>query len=609
MPTINSKRIRIAADAALLDAPQDTLTGLTPAFFRGNDLKIEFALFNKGILQDVTNIASVTLEIKASDEVFTPPDAGTPPLMTKTVAAVNLNTSLNITNWNAGTDQHGTLSFSATEANIAAGPQWMSLWALTTDSPGKVITIAAGPLRILEDGSSGSVQTPPPPSSSYYTSTQSDARYLQQGQNLSEVASPSAARTNLGLGTAAVVNTGTSSGNVPVLDGSGLLPTSVIPPVDVSTLQPRGGVMLSGGWMTIPALVIGRSDFDFLFLVKREAWGSEQYIFAGNTTALSLRFASNDKIRVGLTGIGDILESSSTVLTDTPVWVRLKRSGGTTRLYVNTTEVGNLPDAVNYTGSISVIGAADSSGTNPLKGTLFIATAWNRGIDDPTLAEYKQIGGGELQDRWGSMTNIFAASSLVVGKRVYLKTNGTEAITINGTTYKDGTGGSTNATGGLEINVASATVSGNTLTSASNLRYIGVLWDLDCGVGMGYQLHDRSGNNAHAQLSETGFDHICKKREWQLVTTLSAAGYIGGSARAIIPANHIIGRIYTIGGSGITISMGETSGGTTVISSSACSTGVVSATVAGFRTSNNRLYVNYVSGSGSVTVLVKGYVE
>ncbi len=51
------------------------------------------------------------------------------------------------------------------------------------------------------------------------------------GTGLVEEVSPTTARTLLGLGTAALVNTGTGSGNVPVLDGSGLLSTSVIPPL------------------------------------------------------------------------------------------------------------------------------------------------------------------------------------------------------------------------------------------------------------------------------------------------------------------------------------------------------------------------------------------
>ena len=44
-------------------------------------------------------------------------------------------------------------------------------------------------------------------------------------------------RSILGLGTAALVNTGTSSGNVPILDGSGLLDPAIMPPLAISSIQ------------------------------------------------------------------------------------------------------------------------------------------------------------------------------------------------------------------------------------------------------------------------------------------------------------------------------------------------------------------------------------
>lgn len=52
-----------------------------------------------------------------------------------------------------------------------------------------------------------------------------------------EVLTPSQARTVMGLGTAATANTGTSSGNVPVLDVSGKLSTSVLPPLSITSIQ------------------------------------------------------------------------------------------------------------------------------------------------------------------------------------------------------------------------------------------------------------------------------------------------------------------------------------------------------------------------------------
>jgi hypothetical protein len=57
------------------------------------------------------------------------------------------------------------------------------------------------------------------------------------GSGVVEELSASALSSFLSLGTAATVNTGTASGNVPVLDGSGLLPVGVIPPLALNSIQ------------------------------------------------------------------------------------------------------------------------------------------------------------------------------------------------------------------------------------------------------------------------------------------------------------------------------------------------------------------------------------
>jgi hypothetical protein len=52
-----------------------------------------------------------------------------------------------------------------------------------------------------------------------------------------EALSASAFRTGLGLGTAALLNTGTASGNIPLLGAGGVLPSSVIPSIAITSIQ------------------------------------------------------------------------------------------------------------------------------------------------------------------------------------------------------------------------------------------------------------------------------------------------------------------------------------------------------------------------------------
>lgn len=234
MATITRQRIRFAGDTAKLDGPRDKLRIAMPAFWRGNDLQFEIAVFENDVLQDVSNLTQITLEIRAMGSGGEPPDPSVAALMSKSVNAVDLNNSLTLTQWNDGSAQHALLVFTDQESNIPAGENWLVLWATTNDAPGHTITLAAGHIKVLEDGG-GLATSPSPPQETFYTAIQSDVRYAQRAQNLSDLADAAAARINLGLGTASTKNTGTASGEVPILDGSGKLDTTVLPSLAITS--------------------------------------------------------------------------------------------------------------------------------------------------------------------------------------------------------------------------------------------------------------------------------------------------------------------------------------------------------------------------------------
>ncbi len=234
MATITRQRIRFAGDTAKLDGPRDKLRTAMPAFWRGNDLQFEIAVFENDVLQNVSNLTQITLEIRAMGSDGAPPDPSVAALMSKSVNAVDLNNSLTLTQWNDGSAQHALLVFTDQESNIPAGENWLVLWATTDDAPGRTITLAAGHIKVLEDGG-GLATTPSPPQDTFYTAIQSDVRYAQRAQNLSDLADAATARTNLGLGTASTKNTGTASGEVPVLDGSGKLDTTILPSLAITS--------------------------------------------------------------------------------------------------------------------------------------------------------------------------------------------------------------------------------------------------------------------------------------------------------------------------------------------------------------------------------------
>jgi hypothetical protein len=172
---LQARRIRLAADAGKKTSEKikDVFTGGTPELWRGNDVRIEIGLFlDSTILSDITNIATLTLEVKPTA------DKTAAPLMTKTLTSGDLTACLDA-DWTAKTGQHGVIEFTGTESNIPVASYWLVISATTTDSPGKSITIGATDFSIVEDGA-GSADSPATYENNVYTKGESDGRFVQK---------------------------------------------------------------------------------------------------------------------------------------------------------------------------------------------------------------------------------------------------------------------------------------------------------------------------------------------------------------------------------------------------------------------------------------------
>lgn len=137
-------RIALAADPERVGQGILNMIGsVTPAFWRGSDLQVDFAAFDTaaGVLRNISAIASVTLRVKAGQ-------TQTDELMSKTIYAADLNPDLTLEQWKDGSSQHGSFSFLGSETNLnLASKAGLRLWMVlvaTLTSGAEPVVLAAG---------------------------------------------------------------------------------------------------------------------------------------------------------------------------------------------------------------------------------------------------------------------------------------------------------------------------------------------------------------------------------------------------------------------------------------------------------------------------------
>jgi hypothetical protein len=182
MSTISRRRIRLKLDVAKATSYKhlDVNTSQNPEHWRGNDLQFELGICFNDTLSDISNLASITLEVKDASA-----EAGTAALMSKTILAADLDPTLNAASWADQTKQHALVIFTGAEANIAAASNyWLVVSAITTDVPGRTITLGVATFAVVEDRT-GATTVPQVNQGVAYTQAEADARYIQKHADMS----------------------------------------------------------------------------------------------------------------------------------------------------------------------------------------------------------------------------------------------------------------------------------------------------------------------------------------------------------------------------------------------------------------------------------------
>ncbi len=178
---VTPQRIRLAVPSGNEKSFTEKLTNRTPFFWRGTDIQFELAIFYKDELLDVSNLTSLTLEVKP---FATPTDAA---VMTRTVDV--FNAALVEEGWDDDSDQHCVIPFTHEETapDIGSGKDktfWLVISAINGD--GEKVTLGVTTIKAMEDGT-GSEASPAPGDPEYLTAVESAALFMPRAGSGSNV--------------------------------------------------------------------------------------------------------------------------------------------------------------------------------------------------------------------------------------------------------------------------------------------------------------------------------------------------------------------------------------------------------------------------------------
>jgi hypothetical protein len=162
--------IRLFCDLAARNNVIDLNTSQGALFYRGDDIEIDIGLGQSGaLLTSLGNVASVTCQIFQSESDTSPP------MMSATVPAANMNLGLTQAEWSNNTSPfyHAAFVFPNSQTAVSLNGQatvnyWLRILAQTTDSPAKIITLLDGPITV-KDGPISAASAPPPGYFRFYT--------------------------------------------------------------------------------------------------------------------------------------------------------------------------------------------------------------------------------------------------------------------------------------------------------------------------------------------------------------------------------------------------------------------------------------------------------